>query len=274
MIDLDAYFHRIGYTGPRTPTLDTLRAIQLLHPQAIPFEGLNPLLRIPVRLDSESLQEKLIRGGRGGYCFEQNLLLMEVLQTLGFSVKGLAARVMWNIPEGVERPLTHLLLRIDLPEGVYLADVGFGGLTLTSPIRLEPDTVQKTPHEPFRLIRTGEEYILQAEIQAEWKALYRFTLNEMLRPDYEVFSWYLCTHPDSYFLHNLPAARATPDGRYALRNNTLTIYHRDAEPERRLLTRAADMRAALETLFLIRLPEVPHLDEVLERLTEKTEVTP
>ena len=67
--DLDSYFARIGYDGPRTPTLETLRAIQLLHPQAIAFENLNPLLRIPVRLDIASLQEKLIRSRRGGYCF-------------------------------------------------------------------------------------------------------------------------------------------------------------------------------------------------------------
>ena len=66
--DLAAYFARIGYDGPRTPTLETLRAIQSLHPQAIAFENLNPLLATPVRLDIESLEEKLIRSRRGGYC--------------------------------------------------------------------------------------------------------------------------------------------------------------------------------------------------------------
>ena len=39
-IDLDAYLHRIGYTGARTPTLETLREMHLRHPQAIPFENL------------------------------------------------------------------------------------------------------------------------------------------------------------------------------------------------------------------------------------------
>ncbi len=51
--DLSAYFARISYDGPRTATLQTLRAIQLLHPQAIAFENLNPLLGLPVRLDVE-----------------------------------------------------------------------------------------------------------------------------------------------------------------------------------------------------------------------------
>src|SRR5262249_15051302 len=85
-IDLNAYFDRIGYSGARTPTLDTLRAVVLRHTEAIPFENLDPLLRRPVRLDAASLQRKLVRDGRGGYCFEHNLLLRHALEGLGFAV--------------------------------------------------------------------------------------------------------------------------------------------------------------------------------------------
>jgi N-hydroxyarylamine O-acetyltransferase len=83
-IDLDAYFRRIGYSGDRAPTLGTLRALLLRHTEAIPFENLNPLLRWPVRLDDASLEQKLVRDGRGGYCFEQNGLFLHVLRSLGF----------------------------------------------------------------------------------------------------------------------------------------------------------------------------------------------
>jgi N-hydroxyarylamine O-acetyltransferase len=103
-IDLDAYFQRIGYTGERTPTLATLQAIHLRHATAIPFENLTPLLHQPVRLDFASLQHKLVQSGRGGYCFEQNLLLLAVLRVLGFQVTGLAAR-------------GHMLLRVELERG-------------------------------------------------------------------------------------------------------------------------------------------------------------
>lgn len=109
-IDLDAYFQRIGYAGARTPTLDTLRAIQLRHTETIAFENLNPLMRWPVRLDIESLQEKLVRDGRGGYCYEQNLLFCHVLKVLGFQVTGLAARVLWNEPDAAITSLTHAAL--------------------------------------------------------------------------------------------------------------------------------------------------------------------
>ncbi len=99
--DLEYYFRRIGFTGELAATIGTLRSIHLLHAKTIPFENLNPLLRIPVQLDIDSIYQKLVVDGRGGYCFEHNLLLSHVLKTLGFQVKGLAARVLWNVPEGI-----------------------------------------------------------------------------------------------------------------------------------------------------------------------------
>ena len=112
IIDIDAYFERIGYTGDRAPTLDTLRAVHLRHAQTIAFENLNPLLKRPVRLDPASLEQKLIREGRGGYCFEQNLLLRHVLEALGFRVTGLIARVLWYTTE-TPTPRTHMVLRVE-----------------------------------------------------------------------------------------------------------------------------------------------------------------
>jgi len=72
------------YAGPRAPTLDTLRTLHELHPQAIAFENLDPLLRRPVRLDAWAIEDKLIRAHRGGYCFEHNMLLLRVLVDLGY----------------------------------------------------------------------------------------------------------------------------------------------------------------------------------------------
>src|SRR5215813_4134219 len=99
-LDLDAYFGLIGYSGSRAPTLETLRGIHLRHALTIPFENLDPFLRRPVRLDLASLQNKLLRDRRGGYCFEHNVLFKAALDALGFQVTGLAARVLWNLPEG------------------------------------------------------------------------------------------------------------------------------------------------------------------------------
>jgi N-hydroxyarylamine O-acetyltransferase len=114
------------------------------------------------------LLDKLVTGGRGGYCYEHNLLFAEVLRTIGFSVRGLAARVMWNAPEGAVRPRSHMLLRVDIGGAPYVADVGFGGLTLTGPLRLEAGVEQETPHECVRLVRSGGDLILQAEVRDAW----------------------------------------------------------------------------------------------------------
>src|SRR3981081_1598990 len=135
-IDLETYFRRIGYAGQRTATLDTLRAIQFRHCASIPYENLNPLLKWPVRLDLASLQEKLIHGGRGGYCFEQNLLFSQVLKTLGFSVSGLAARVLWDGPEDEIRARGHMVIRTEIEDHVYFVDAGFGGATPTGPVQI------------------------------------------------------------------------------------------------------------------------------------------
>jgi N-hydroxyarylamine O-acetyltransferase len=267
-LDLDAYLDRIGYTGPRTPTLDTLRAIHALHPAAIAFENLNPLLGWPVALDVASLQEKLIIGNRGGWCFEHNTLFRHALEALGFSVASLAARVVWNSPpESPIGPRSHMLLLVDLDGEEYLADVGFGGNVLTSPLRLQPNIEQSTPHEPHRLLPLEGGFVLEANLAGEWKPFYRFTLEHQFPSDYEVSNWYLCTHPSSFFRQILIAARATPQGRFALRNNALAIHRKDGT-EKRTITDANQLRSCLERDFGLTLPESSSLQTVLERLVQ------
>ena len=266
-IDLDAYCERIGYAGPRSVSLDTLAAIHLHHPQAIPFENLNPLLRWPVRLDVQSLQNKLVGEKRGGYCYEHNLVLSHVLQQLGFRVKQLAARVLWNVPEGTVRPRSHMLLLVDVDNGHYVADVGFGGLTLTAPLRLEVDIEQRTPHEVFRLVASGEEFLMQAKCGDSWRSLYVFDLQEQLLADYEVVNWYLCNNPSSHFVTGLVAARPDRECRYALRGQEFTVHRVNGGTDRRLLTSVGELREALEDTFRVALPAGPELDAALERVT-------
>jgi N-hydroxyarylamine O-acetyltransferase len=265
--DLDRYLQRIGYSGPRYATRETLEALHKLHPAAIPFENLDPLLGRPVTLDVDSLQAKLVAGGRGGWCFEHNILFRHALETLGFSVTSLAARVLWNAAPGSPiGPRSHMLLLVELDDSPHLADVGFGGNVLTAPLRLEPHTAQATPHEPHRLKPLENGYTLEAFFGGEWRAFYRFTLEPQFPADYEVSNWYLCHHPSSFFREMLIAARATPEGRYSLRNNGLAI-HRGNETERRSLRDSAALRACLENDFGIRLPESRELEAMLERVS-------
>lgn len=267
-VDEDAYFRRIGYAGSREPTLETLRAVHARHPQAIAFENLDPFLRRSVKLDLASLERKLVHEGRGGWCFEQNLLFAAVLRSLGFSVSGLAARVVWNAPPGAVRPRGHMLLRIDLAGESYLADVGFGGLTLTAPLRLAPNVEQPTPHELFRLLEAGGELIMQALVRGEWRPLYRFDLQPQLPPDYEAANWYLSTYPESHFLSTLMVARPQPDRRLALANRRLSIHPLRGDIEQRELASVKELRGVLEELFDLRVPAGAEVDARFARLFE------
>ncbi len=273
---LDAYCARIGYSGDRTPTLDTLRALHAAHAQAIPFENLDPLLRITPNLDPASLEDKLVRRRRGGYCFEHNLLFRHALETMGFRVISLAGRVMWNGSPGVVTPKSHMLLRVDLADGPYIADVGFGNLTLTAPLRLVAGVAQSTPHESFRLVATGSDlYRMDVEIGPHWKPLYRFDLQEQFLIDYEVTNWYLSTNPRSRFVTDLVAARADRDRRYALRNADFAVHYPGGSTERRTLSTVSELKDVLTDPLGLCLPDYPGLDAALARvLANAAAVTP
>jgi len=264
--DLGAYFERIGYDGPTAARLETLREIHRLHPQAIAFENLNPLLHWPVSLDARSLQDKMVKQQRGGYCYEHNLLLKHALECVGFRVAGLAARVLWNHPEDAIRPRTHMLLQVDVEDELWIADVGFGGLTLTAPLRLVEHTPQATPHEPFRVARLSGDYAVQAEVRGAWRTLYRFDLQEQVLPDYELASWYLSNHPESHFVRRLIAARTDPQCRYALLDDELAIHELGGETARRKLSSADELREVLSDTFGIAVPEGREVDGKLGAL--------
>lgn len=267
MLDIDAYLTRIAYTGPRTPTLETLTALHALHPAAIPFENLNPLLGWPAPLDLDSLQIKMVAGQRGGWCFEHNTLFGEMLRALGFQVTNLGARVLWNAKPGA--PIgsrSHMLLKVDAGGQSYLADVGFGGNVLTSPLLLQPGFNQATPHEPHRLVEQDGALILEMLAGEAWMPLYRFTLEPQFPSDYEVSSFYLCHHPSSFFRQMLIAARTLPAERRMLRNNLFTV-RRGAHVEQQLISEAAALRGTLEQTFGIAVPDTVEVNAMLERVS-------
>ena len=247
--DIGAYCARIGYSGPREATLAVLQTPVARHSAAIPFENLDVLLKRPIQLDLPSLYAKLVGKRRGGYCFEHNLLLLDVLRRIGFNVVGLAARVQWGRPAGTIGPRTHMLLRVDLAEGPYLADVGFGGPTPTAPLALRAGNEQATPHGSFRLVAAGGEFDLEAKLGEQWTSLYRFSPQEQMAVDYEVANWFTSTHPNSLFVNHLIAARSDGVARYTLFNNKFTVRNRDGTTERRTLSDVAEFGEVLARHF-------------------------
>jgi N-hydroxyarylamine O-acetyltransferase len=267
--NLNAYFERIGFTGSIAPNLTTLEALHRLHPAAIAFENLDPLLGRPIRLDQKSLEQKLLADGRGGYCLEHNFLFLRVLRELDYQVRGLAARVLWNHPEGAERPLSHMLLAVDIGGGTYLADVGFGAMTLTAPLRLRAEAEQETPNGIFRLMDAGAEMRLEAKIGEEWRPLYAFAPNPESEPDFAAINE--AVQQDGRFTTELMAARTEKERRLALADTRYSIYPTDGEPERRLLTSIEELAAILSGPFGITLPPAAEIEPVLQRILDKSQ---
>ena len=215
-LDLDAYLARIGYHGPRHASREVLVALHEAHQASIPFENLDILLGREISLELDALQRKLVSGRRGGYCFEQNTLFRAVLEALGFRVTSLAARVRGG---GLLRPRTHMLLRVDLEDGSWLADVGFGGDGPVHPLPLAA-TDEGPGH---RLRREDDLWVLTGDATGERTDLYAFTLEPHFHVDFEMANHFTSTWPRSPFVQSLTAQRSWPNRRAILRNRDLVV---------------------------------------------------
>jgi N-hydroxyarylamine O-acetyltransferase len=269
-IDLSAYFDRIGYGGPATPTQAVLAALQKLHPATIAFEGVDVFLGRPVDISAAAVERKLIGRKRGGYCFEQNGLFRRVLLALGFDVTSLIGRVMWrDAPDAPLRPRTHMALKVRIRGDDWLADVGFGGSTLTAPLLWMYDTSQRTPHASYRLVRYGGDTALEQETEEDgakiWRRAYSMSPDPQIEADYEPANWFTSTHPDSWFRHNLVCALSPEGRRLNLFNNRLTVRPSNAEPEQHILDAEGLERCLVEDFGL---PVEPDWRPALQRAVE------
>ncbi|MEY2855481.1 MAG: hypothetical protein RL030_2613 [Pseudomonadota bacterium] len=264
-LNLPEYLERIEASVAAPADLPTLRRIVYRHALAIPFENLDPFRGVPVSLDLANVQHKLVTGQRGGWCFEQNLLLGEALRALGFSVQDLAARVLWGRDETARTPRTHRLLEVEVAGRRWLADVGFGGQTPTGVLDLDDRAPQSTPHESFRLRDFDGDLLLEAQPTGDegglWRPLYRFDRTRQWPVDFEAANYQLAHDPQSHFTTGLSAARPTPDGRWSLRNRLLTWRGLDGAGQQRVIADAASLQETLRDIFGIEAMALARLEQ-------------
>jgi N-hydroxyarylamine O-acetyltransferase len=213
MLDFAAYLERVGLSAGERPTL---QAVHRAHATSIPFENLDPHRGIPVSLAQEDLERKLVHERRGGYCFEQNLLLASALEHLGLTVESMLARVRAGAPPGTVRPRSHLVLRVtDDDDRVWQADVGLGFGTLHDPIPFGPDGT--AAHEQsgwsFRVLEEGPELVLQTLADGSWSDVYAFAPQPVPQIDIETSNWWTSTNSQSPFVFGLIAAVHHADGK-------------------------------------------------------------
>jgi len=263
---LDRYLARIRFCNSVEPDLATLAALHAAHVDAIPFEGFDPLLRRPVKLDLTSVQEKLVGSRRGGYCFEQNMLFKAALETIGFAVTGLSGRVRWmSPPDSPLGPREHMLLKVDLAEGPYIADVGFGACVLDGPLQLRTGTDQRTAMGTYRLNEVDGRFLLSAKQPGGWRTMYAFDLEPQIQADYELGNWFTSTSPLAPFPNMLIMERVGSDKRYKLINRRFAIEARDGElAHESTISSEEDLRRVLDETFDVVPPA--SIEEVFARI--------
>ncbi|NEB00188.1 arylamine N-acetyltransferase [Streptomyces sp. SID13726] len=266
--ELDAYLTRIGWEGARRADLATLAGVHLAHMRGIPFENLDALRRHAPSLEPGDLMAKLVRGRRGGYCYEHNTLLALALESLGFRVTRLAARVVIGADSYESRPRTHMALLVEVPgeqqsdPRPYLADVGFGAIgALLEPVPLTADTEFRGAGRLHRLVRVAYRgpsplWVLQAYDGGGggWADQYAFTLEPFEKPDFEVINWHIATNPRSPFTQRLYVQRVTPDRHLLLHGTLLTETRADGSVVKREVSEEAEARSLLEEEFGITAP--------------------
>jgi N-hydroxyarylamine O-acetyltransferase len=254
-LDIDAYLARIGLAGRPSADLRGLTALHRAHLLAIPYENLDVQLRRPVTIERPAIYEKIVGRKRGGWCYEMNGMLGWALAELGFKVTRATGSVMREMA-GDASNANHLVLRVELPEGLYLADVGFGDGP-RDPVPVATGAFRSEGFE-FNLRRVDD----------QWWRLYSHSLGAApsfdfdLAPADEVKLAAQCealqTDPQSHFRLNLFCFRHTPHGVTSLRGRVL----RKVTPkgyEERVLADADDLMAALTNDIGVDVPEARSL---------------
>ncbi|CAL9333230.1 Arylamine N-acetyltransferase [Streptomyces sp. enrichment culture] len=208
-LGLDAYLTLLGYEGDRTPTLETLRALQRAHVLTVRWDTLDSFLYREVRLDVPSVQDKLVRRGRGGYCYEHVVLFAAALEKLGFRFTAVSGRVQLGADSSDPRPATHAMLIVDLDGTRWLSDVGFGHGPL-EPIELVDGGRSEADPWPLLLRRQDITHgspgwaVHQRGGGREgpdgWVVRQVFTETPQYPVDYEVGNHFVATHDRSPFV--------------------------------------------------------------------------
>jgi N-hydroxyarylamine O-acetyltransferase len=261
LFNADRYFDRIGFSGPlstTSSTLDTLRSLMRAHTARIPFENLDVLLGRGIRVDLDSVCEKLVDSKRGGYCFEHSTLFRAALEHIGFQPTSHAARVVMMTPRQ-SAPRTHMFLSVVIDGTTYVLDPGFGGHGPLVPLPLVENLETRDGPDLHRFTRRDGEWLLEAKMGGVMAPLWMSTLEPESPIDFVMGNHFTSTWPQSGFVQRLMLRAITPDGRrVSVMNRDVTVAQNGTFEKTHLADRAA-LRALLATDFEMDLPEVERI---------------
>lgn len=255
--NLKEYYKRIKYEGSEEATLETLTGLQWCHSLSIPYEVLDIHMGVKISLDPAAIERKLVLNGRGGFCYEHNILFMYVLQSLGFEVTPITARVRWQKPEDLMSGLTHLILKVKVNKCDYVCDVGLSSCGSPVPLLIHTESQQATPMDTRRILKSDERYVQQVQLQNVWHDVYIFTLDRSYPTDWEIGSYFCSTHPSSLHVQNIIVCMPIATGRHRLVNKQLVTRYIDGTAEIREINSELEFMHVLRSVFHINL--APHV---------------
>lgn len=248
----EEYLARVKLPGAPPISEQGLRDLHAGQSFALPFENITPLLHEPVALDVSAWFEKMVRGRRGGYCFEVNGLFRWALLEAGFSPRVHLARVQAHNPE--PGPFTHQISLVHAGGRDWLCDVGFGGPGIRYPMPFELGRVDEQDGDDYRLSLDPElGYRLEGRVGGEdWMPLYFFPLQKARALDIVMGNHFTSTWENSLFRRAFLLARPFPGGKSTLFGRN--FKRRSAEGVREeKITDPARLRTLLPEEFGIEL---------------------
>ncbi len=211
-----------------------LAALQEAQLSAIAFECIGPLLGEVPDLSMAALTDKILRGGRGGYCFELNRLFGEALAAFGFQARAVMARVCK--PERGAR--SHLAHVVQVEGRDWLADTAFGGPGARRPVLLEPSRVEIQGADAYRVVADEAfgDTVLQKRSDEGWVDLYGFDDTPVLPIDLEAANHVCATWAQEPFTSHLMLNRLTPRGRVSAFDTAVTEVCDGVTSKRRIVS--------------------------------------
>ena len=216
--DVDEYLEWIGFGG--TPRVDyaTLARLQRLHMTAVPFENLFITQGIHLTTDAAASHDKIVRQGRGGWCFELNGAFGALLEAIGFRVTLLGAAVLLD---GPSTTIEHLTLEV-LADQPYLVDVGFGD-SFIQPLALNRAGQQDGGNATYELIGSPQGTTLTRHVDGLPAPEYRFKRVALTLDDFTAVSDSMQVDPDKSWRSKPFATRLLDCGPDRV---TVTRHHR------------------------------------------------
>ncbi|WP_031470434.1 arylamine N-acetyltransferase family protein [Sciscionella sediminilitoris] len=231
-VDVDAYLDRVGLSR-RPPSAAALHELTAAHVRTFPFENLDVLLGRRPDLELSAIADKLLRRGRGGYCYEHVLLFAAVLERLGYRTWRVLSR---RKPQG-SGYRTHACVIVDVEGVEYLADAGFG-LGMPNPMRLTEGVRVDQSGKPHRMMLHDGAWTLEQHGPQGWIPLHAFDLEPAWPSDFELANHFISSHPRSPFVGRVMVFRTEAEQVRSLLGHTFTTEYPDGHTEERTVSTA------------------------------------